>query len=80
MFITQDEQEHLNRADRLIAEGVRGDRQLIAAMIFEVAVTEREACARIADSIGAQDAGESEPDSGALAAQRIAAAIRSRND
>lgn len=46
---TKDETDCLERADRLIREGVRGDRGLIASMIFEAVSHEREACARIAD-------------------------------
>lgn len=45
------EEESLERADRLISEGVVGDRGLIASMIIEAVQHEREACAKVADGI-----------------------------
>jgi len=42
---TQDEASALDRSDRLLAEGVSGDRGGIAAMIYEAVMEEREACA-----------------------------------
>lgn len=47
--MTSDENECLERADRLLAEGVNGDRGSIAAMIYEAVQAEREACAKIAE-------------------------------
>lgn len=47
---TQSETDALERADRLLAEGVSGDRGLIASMIMEAVWQEREACAIIADA------------------------------
>ncbi len=40
-----DEDAALERADRLIAEGVAGDRGQIASMLLEAVCAEREACA-----------------------------------
>ena len=42
---TQDEINALERADRLLAEGVSGDRGGIASMIVEAVQHERMACA-----------------------------------
>lgn len=39
-----DEEEALERADRLISEGVNGDRDLIASMIVEAVTAERDRC------------------------------------
>lgn len=80
MWLTKDEQELLDCADRLIAQGVKGDRNVIAAMIFEVAVVECEACATIADTIRARLEGEGDLKAGHLVAADIARAIRSRHD
>jgi hypothetical protein len=46
---TQDEIDALERADRLIAEGVAGDRGLIASMVLEAVQHERERCAKLLD-------------------------------
>lgn len=43
--VSADEEDALERADRLIGEGVKGERGLIAAMILEAVQHERDACA-----------------------------------
>ncbi len=70
---TLTEEESLERADRLISEGVVGDRGLIASMIIEAVQHEREACAT---DVEALPWGRNEPRAQAI--REAAAVIRKR--
>jgi len=44
-----DETRALEYADRLLAEGVKGDRGQIASLFYEALAAETERCAKVAD-------------------------------
>lgn len=58
--MTSDADQCLERADRLLGDGVTGDREFIAAIILEAVLNEREACAKFVETTYRHDDGYSE--------------------